>query len=354
MDTILTIIIPVYNTEKYIIRCLNSVNHPLINVIIIDDGSFDNSPQIIDEYCSTHRNFQVIHTENRGAAAARATGVKEIKTKYFSFVDSDDIVNILPYLNLVKKMDENGFKVGNGRMTVFLPNSRIPLNSKKWTKERLDFSKDKLEFSNTTCSLLDKIWHIDCAPLFLCETKQKVYEDMEVVYYAMAKNQKMIHTNTLIYNYCMRGLENNSTSAIGLQVTKSDALKGLLSAAESMNQKFIIEGLYSEYKSELDAIIIKLVYQRIYHILVSKKIVNKKEMSELAFQILRSFISTWDDNKYFLSHFKYSEYNDYLFYIGTEIMKRLYGVKINFQVDSSYQELLEEYDKRIILKRNLQ
>ena len=352
MVKILTIIVPVYNTEKYILRCFNSINNPAVNVIVVDDGSFDKSPEIIDEYCKKHDNFKVIHTQNQGAATARVTGLKQVETKYFCFVDSDDIVNIDGYLDLVYKMDKENYKVGNGRMTVYLPDSSIPFNSRIWQKEHLDFSKDKLEFSNATCSLVDKIWHIDCAPLLMTESKEKVYEDMEIVYYVMAKNQIMLHSNDLIYSYCMRGLHGNSTCAIGLQETKSNGLDGLISAGFSMKDKFKEAGLYSEYKDELDSIMIKLIHQRIFNILKSEKILNKKEMAELAFKILNSVVPNWTQNKYLLSKFKGSEYNDLLFYIGTNILKRIYNVQISeLESYENYDYLIDSYDKVIRLKK---
>lgn len=351
MNKILTIIIPVYNTENYILRCLNSLIHPNINAIIVDDGSTDKSPKIIDDFCKMHHNFKVIHTSNQGAAKARTTGLKYVQTKYFSFVDSDDIVNINAYLNMCYEMDKQDFKVGNGRMTVYLPNWHIPFHSRKWGKKYLDFSKDKIEFSNLTCSLLDKIWHIDCASLFMFESNQTVYEDMEIVYYAIAKNRYMLHSNDLIYNYCMRSLEQNSTSALGLQMTKSSTIDGVSSAAISMIDKFKKDNLYSDYIEELNAIIIKLFYQRIFNILNNKKIVNKKEMAELVFQILNSLVPNWTNNKYLQMKFRESEYNDYLFYIGTNILKRFYNVVLSNE-NSDYESLIEAYDKKIILKKD--
>jgi len=264
LEKLLTLVIPVYNTEKYLFRCLTSIIHSGIDVIFVNDGSTDNSKEIIDSFCEAYPNVKAIHTSNCGAARARVTGLKEVRTKYFGFVDSDDTIDVYKLFQLVCMMDAYGFKTGNGRMTVFLPDCKIPFQSRKWSKETLDFSFDKLEFSNLTCSLLDKVWHIDCASLFMFQSDQKVYEDLEAVYYVLAKMGKMLHTNDVLYHYRMRGLENNSTAAIGLQVTRSDALHGLLSASSSMIQKFKNVGLYTEFQEELEAIIIKLVYQRIF------------------------------------------------------------------------------------------
>lgn len=154
-----------------------------------------------------HSNVKVIHTANNGAAMARLIGLNKVRTKYFSFVDSDDTVDIKNYLNLLRKMETSCQKIGNGRMSIFLPNINIPFNSRKWQKDIINFKKDKFEFSNITCSLLDKIWHIDCASCFMEESKQVVYEDMEFVYYTLAKNGSMLHSNDVIYNYRMRGLQ---------------------------------------------------------------------------------------------------------------------------------------------------
>lgn len=352
MDKLLTIIIPVYNTEEYLLRCFNSVVHPNVEVIIIDDGSKDNSAKIIDDFCNSHSNFKAIHTLNQGAAQARLTGLKEVKTKYFGFVDSDDIVNINQYFALAQKMEAENLKVGNGRSTVYLPNSNIPFNSRKWQKSFLDFRKDKLEFSNLTCSLWDKIWHIDCAPLFINDSTKVVYEDMEVVYHAIAQEQKLLHTNDVIYNYCMRGIDKNSTSAIGLQTTRSDGLKGLLHAASSMIEKFKESNLYDEYKDELESIIIKLVFQRIFSILTNSEIQNKKQIGQIAFQILNDYLPGWQNNKYYKTKFKGSEYNDFLFYIGTGLFSRLHGLDPNMTSESNYLELLDEYDKSIVLRKS--
>lgn len=349
MNKILSIIIPVYNTEKYILRCLRSVDHPNVQVIVVDDGSTDLSPQLIDRFCDSHDNFEVIHTVNCGAAAARVTGLKQVKTKYFSFVDSDDIVHMENYFRMVYEMELGYFKVGNGRMTVYLPNCSIPFHSRLWAKECLDFTHDKLEFSNLTCSLLDKIWHMDCIDSFLFQSNQIVYEDMEIVYYAIAKEGKMLHSNHVIYDYCMRGLSQNSTSAIHLQVTESSGLRGLLSAATSMREKFKMADLYFNYEDELDAIIIKLIYQRIFYILSDHRIVNRKEMAELVFQILNRFVPGWYNNKYLQSRFKGSEYNDYLFYIGTMVLKKLYGVS-SHETKEGCNFLIDDYDKRIVLR----
>ena len=96
----LSIIIPVYNVEKYIQECLLNLCNQIentIEVIIVNDGSKDHSVQIINEFIdnlpdSLKQNFIVIHQKNQGVSHARNNGVKNAKGSYITFIDSDDKV----------------------------------------------------------------------------------------------------------------------------------------------------------------------------------------------------------------------------------------------------------------------
>lgn len=89
----LSIIIPVYNAEEYLDRCLESVvsqNFTSYEVILVDDGSSDSSPLICDRYSATDPRFRTIHKENGGVSSARNAGLNLAKGEYVMFVDSDD------------------------------------------------------------------------------------------------------------------------------------------------------------------------------------------------------------------------------------------------------------------------
>ena len=90
---IISIIIPVYNVEKYLQRCLDSIICQTITVwecILINDGSSDNSGKICDEYAQKDDRFKVIHQENAGVSAARNAGLDVARGEWIGFVDSDD------------------------------------------------------------------------------------------------------------------------------------------------------------------------------------------------------------------------------------------------------------------------
>lgn len=96
---LISIIIPVYNAEKYLKRCLNSIlpqNYKNLEVILIDDGSSDSSPEICDQFVKdgiNGLNFKVYHQQNTGASIARKNGIKVASGDYIAFVDADDIVS---------------------------------------------------------------------------------------------------------------------------------------------------------------------------------------------------------------------------------------------------------------------
>jgi glycosyltransferase involved in cell wall biosynthesis len=89
----ISIIVPIYNAEKYLRRCVDSIlsqTFTSFECILVDDGSTDNSPQICDEYAARDSRIAVIHTENKGSSAARNTGLDYASGAWIGFVDIDD------------------------------------------------------------------------------------------------------------------------------------------------------------------------------------------------------------------------------------------------------------------------
>lgn len=98
-------IVPVYNTSKYLDKCLKSLVNQTFNdfeIIIVNDGSTDNSKSIISNYQKKYNNIKLINQKNQGLSSARNNGVKEASGKYLLFIDSDDYVEC----NLLKEIDK--------------------------------------------------------------------------------------------------------------------------------------------------------------------------------------------------------------------------------------------------------
>ena len=91
----ISIVVPIYNTEKYLPSCLNSIinqSYQNLEIILVDDGSKDNSGKIADDYAKKDKRIKVIHQKNAGQSAARNAGLAKAHGDYVSFIDSDDEV----------------------------------------------------------------------------------------------------------------------------------------------------------------------------------------------------------------------------------------------------------------------
>lgn len=108
VNELVSVIIPVYNVEKYLNRCIKSVlgqTYKNLEIILVDDGSTDNSSQICDEYKKIDSRIIVIHKENGGLSDARNAGINKATGKYITFIDSDDSIekDMIEYLYLLMK-----------------------------------------------------------------------------------------------------------------------------------------------------------------------------------------------------------------------------------------------------------
>jgi glycosyltransferase involved in cell wall biosynthesis len=105
----ISVVIPVYNVEKYLHRCVESILNQTFQdfeIILINDGSKDNSGQICDDYAQKDKRIKVIHKKNARVSAARNDGIKIAKGKYLSFIDSDDWIEPEMYQEMVYKAEE--------------------------------------------------------------------------------------------------------------------------------------------------------------------------------------------------------------------------------------------------------
>ena len=95
MAVLLSIVVPVYDVEQYLPRCIDSIlkqSFTDFELILVNDGSTDNCPIICDEYADKDDRIKVIHKENGGLSDARNTGINKASGKYISFIDSDDFI----------------------------------------------------------------------------------------------------------------------------------------------------------------------------------------------------------------------------------------------------------------------
>lgn len=105
-----SVIIPVFRTEKYLKKCIDSVlsqTYGNLEIVLVDDGSDDNSPSICDKYAERDERILVIHKENGGLSSARNAGLLKATGDYIAFADSDDYIDRDMYENLVENIEDS-------------------------------------------------------------------------------------------------------------------------------------------------------------------------------------------------------------------------------------------------------
>lgn len=213
---ILSIIVPVFNTEAYLEKCVYSLLNQDISkedyeIILIDDGSTDSSRHLCDNFAAANANIRTIHQTNKGLSAARNTGIASAKGDYIQFVDSDDYLNpnvLNGIVQDIEKKDLDILRINYQNVNidgeVFEPN--------KYSKPFVDYSEDVcdgLTFLNErlgyACYAVQFI--IRATILQREENKFKegiLYEDVEWTPRILLQADRIASSKTLVYNYLYR------------------------------------------------------------------------------------------------------------------------------------------------------
>lgn len=128
MNKTITVMVPVYNMEKYLRTCFDSIiaqTYKDFILLVVDDGSTDGSGEICDEYAAKDSRIKVIHTENQGQGEARNTALKNIETDYVAMVDADDCVNIHFLERLMEIMQRTDADIVGPGYKIYLDDSEI-------------------------------------------------------------------------------------------------------------------------------------------------------------------------------------------------------------------------------------
>ena len=207
-----SIIVPVYNTEKYLEKCLNSlVNQSLedIEIIIVNDGSTDNSENIILEYVKGYPNkIKYLKKENTGIAETRNLGVENVAGEYFIFVDADDYIENVLIERLVNCIVDEKIDLVKYKMTIVKENEEQKINGPVFEIKSGEEAFNKLCFDDilidTPClylfnakfykdnnfKFLKDTYHEDFGliPIVLLQAKNMLSIDFYGYYYVQADN----------------------------------------------------------------------------------------------------------------------------------------------------------------------
>lgn len=204
---LLSIITPVYNSQQYLERCLESILAQTLTdfeLILVNDGSTDESGKICDQYAQKDSRVRVIHQENAGQAAARNRALDCARGTYIGFVDSDDFIHPRMYEILIHNMlaAEACVSVG-GYLDVYEDvNRQEAADVKAAVWQGKEFIRHCLmdRVPKKGWILWDKVFHRDCFEM-LRMPEGRIYEDNAVVYKILYEADRIVDCDAPLYYY---------------------------------------------------------------------------------------------------------------------------------------------------------
>lgn len=266
----LSVIVPVYNAEQYLRRCVDSILDATIflgggsEIILIDDGSIDDSSRICNELAEKNREIKVFHISNQGISKARNYGIENSRGKYIAFVDADDYIEKNMYKIMIAQMESDStLDVGvclwnfidqNGKKVVNKENISFSAYGKQTGRDFLKHIYDDSYTNGIVVSPWNKIFKRECI------VKHKMVGRYAEDDYLMSKvfsndDCRIVVIKEILYNYCenddqMTKKEDNINKLFFLDVLKEREL--LFSYSDELvfkTQKLYVEMCIEYYST---------------------------------------------------------------------------------------------------------
>lgn len=293
-NDLISVIIPVYNVEHYLGDCVESAlnqSYKNLEILLIDDGSTDNSGKICDEYSKKDNRIKVFHKKNGGAASAKNFGVKKAVGKFICFIDSDDIVekDYVEYLYSLISKENADLSIGC---------YTVKSNNKEY-----NIGKNQIDSILSSKDCLKKLLLDDGITVSLCAKLYKknilksiyfpenfMYEDDATMYSIIMKCKTISYGNKSIYTYYIR---NNSV------MTKDFTDKRLVILKYANNMKKEILFMYPDLKSFVDRKFIMYNFSILRQLVVSSLNEEQLQIKKNIVHFLKSNSSLILKSKYY-------------------------------------------------------
>lgn len=287
-ETKFSIIIPVYNVEKYIHKCITSIleqNYQNYEIIVVNDGSTDNSDKVIKKFTNT--KIKVINKPNGGLSSARNEGLKYISGEYLWFVDGDDYIekNALTILNDYLQEDE--YDIISFKYYKEYENKKIVQIDKI-------NNKDKMQYPLVNTSACTKIFKASFFTKnnFLFD-EGKIYEDLSLIPFILCKGKKVKFIEEPLYSYAYR-----DNSIMNFSNDFNFNRDDKFFAIDMLYKRFEKEKMNITYRNELEYLTIKhllIVYST--EILPFKAKIYRPRCNKVL-EYLDNLNSKWYKNSY--------------------------------------------------------
>lgn len=239
--SLISVVIPVYNVESFLKRCLDSVlcqTYTNLEIIVVNDGSNDGSGTICDEYSEKDKRIRVIHQANGGLSAARNSGIKVATGEYITFIDSDDWIEngYIQYLyDLLKKYNADfsqcAFKYIDKEDDLY---NNVTNTGKEYLLNQEEALVDLLLTKHIISSAWGKLYKRIFFNTFTYP-EGKLFEDVPVTYDIVLHSHKVVFGDRPYYNYFYN---NESISKASFNLRRLDVITFIEESISKVLEKF--------------------------------------------------------------------------------------------------------------------
>ena len=344
---LVSIIVPVYNREKSIVECYNSLikqKYKNIEIVFVDDGSTDDSLKILKGF--DDKRVVVLSQENRGPSEARRYGFNQSHGEYICFVDSDDGIAPDYISRLVETIEKDGGDVCIGRMGLHVnyPVIRKLIFKSRKHPEIIDLREHCEYLPALSQGVVGKLFKRE--KLNLEKIEFRANEDLAIMYPMYAKFNYISTDNRAIYhNYYSRNSQRNLLFGY-----KFDNIYNTFGTLKIVYDKYKNMGLLNDYYYGLEMLFIRNILERVNNLnaSVDDKVYLYKFISVLL-DYLEYFFPDWEKNIYYLNGFKLGEITDRLrIHRARKIINRISREKLNLELTEiydKYKKIEEMYEK---------
>ena len=240
MNSLISVIVPIYNVEKYLDKCVDSIinqTYKNLEIILVDDGSPDNCPKMCDDYAKKDSRIKVVHKENGGLSDARNVGMEVATGEYVSFIDSDDYISLDFYETLFQTMIDNDSDIVECSVVKFYEDNNFDEYSDDLKVTNYDtlYALDGLiSESPFKQHVWNKLYKSSVA-LDIPYAVGKLNEDEFWTYQVFGKAKKVTRINQTMYYYFQRG---SSIMGNGYNIRRLDALEGKMNRQAYIEKNF--------------------------------------------------------------------------------------------------------------------
>lgn len=226
----ISVIVPIYNVEAYVKDCVESIinsTYSDLEIILVDDGSSDNSAEICDKYALTDSRICVIHKGNGGASSARNAGLEAASGEYIGFVDGDDVIVKNMYETLHNDIKKNNAQVAAcGHKTVFENGAVLGSGTGRiYVWNNIDALKELLGEKRIASSVCNKLYDRKLFSGISFDVTVSSGEDRLMNYYLMKKADRVVFRSECLYVYRKRHGSATTRSFSGKQFSRIEAAK---------------------------------------------------------------------------------------------------------------------------------